>query len=802
MIALLFLFFSLWIGFLIEERSDILEKTFWTRLSFAVIIGCLFATWLTFGISFIAGFNIYAVYLSIIIMAVYTAYERARNGKNFLWFTTVVLRHRSVSAVHVLLLIFIMPFFIFGVWERKSGDIMYLGNYTDFSYHLSMVSAFADQVRFLPLDPQSAGSKMSYHFLVNFYSAILHKSGLDLFFSVIIPQILFSFALGTMLYYFFRLILKREGAIFFAAVLFIMGHIGFFNLFFAFLGHPTIVMKFDPHSWASIREQILFPFFNFLDPVINYFQPQRPFLFAFPLCLIVLSGIYRMFLKEKADFKNLILLATLVGLTPLFHIHTFFVLTPLLIISALCLRWGFQRTLLSLLPLLLAAGQLYLIMSQPKAPGFSGFDVHKQGGGLVDMNVLNSVFLTRTVFWIRVAGFPLLLGIAGFVFSLSKNRRFSLNELDGRKNIILALFLSIPFCFFLLINFYRFSPSWGDNNKFFLFLDLILCIFAGNLLCAWFDKNWLGKASTVIIIFIAALGPTALEAYGIFTRQGTLLFSGCDRTVAAWIKMNTPKEAVFLTSDDVIHYVPPLSGRIVVDGSYTWNTGFRKPGIENDVKTIYRTGSRGLVKKYNITHILVGPHESRKYAVNETALSQYELIYDQRCGGSNYRIYDARKRTIDVQEEIQWRKPVSPGAGGKAVFLSDIEPLLATQTFGVLHHDVNLNNTSLILNNKRYEKGLGTHANSEIVYQLKGRFTGFSSDVGLDDTQDNTPGSIFFKVYVDGALRWTSPVMRWDSETQHLNMDITKAQELKLVVEDAGDGDTCDHADWAAAKVF
>jgi len=803
MLGCVFLLLSLWIGFLIEDYIEFFEnKTVWLRCACAITTGSMFATWIVFGLSFVFGFSKSALYAGMICMAAYAAYEHIRNGKNFLWFKKNVLQQKKISFVYIGLLLYVMPFFLFGLWETNTGDIVYRGNYTDFSYHLSIVSAFVEQTRFLPLDPQSAGNKMSYHFLVNFHSAILCKGGWNPFLSIIIPQILFSFALATMLYYFYLLVLKTETAVLFAAVLFMLGHIGFFNLVFAFFGHPTLQnMTFDPMSWISIKEQLLFPFFNFLNPIINYFHPQRPFLFSFPMALLVLSGIYSSFKQRDIAFKTFFLLAMFVGLMPLFHIHTFFILAPLVFLDALYLPWNFRQKLIALLPLTLSFWQIYLILSQPKVPGFSGFDVHKLGGGLVDLNILDSVFLTRAVFWLRAAGFPLILGIAGVVFMFYKKRWLSFQKQWDKEAIAFLFLLTIPFCFFILINFYRFSPNWGDSNKFFLFFNLMLCGFAGNMLSAWFKKQ-IGKPIVIFILVIAALGPSALEAYEIFSRPGTLLFSGCDKIVAEWIKLNTPQDSIFLTSDDVIHYVPSLSGRIVVDGAYTWNTGFKKPCVENDVKNIYLTGNRGLIKKYNISYILVGPHERRNFSINESALAQYKMVFNQSCGGNNVRIYDTRQKTSAVPEFIQWRKAPQKNDGMKPIYLSDIEPLIVTQTFDLLHYDRSVSNGILTLNNKQYEKGLGTHAYSEIIYELNGRFHRFASDVGLDDSQDGTPGSVVFKIYLDGQLRWESKVLKWNSKTEHVSIDITNAQDLKLVVEDAGDGDRCDHANWADAKLF
>jgi beta-galactosidase len=43
--------------------------------------------------------------------------------------------------------------------------------------------------------------------------------------------------------------------------------------------------------------------------------------------------------------------------------------------------------------------------------------------------------------------------------------------------------------------------------------------------------------------------------------------------------------------------------------------------------------------------------------------------------------------------------------------------------------------------------------------------------------------------------------MHWESPAMPLRIDIAGVSELKLVVEDAGDGNVWDHADWANAVI-
>lgn len=105
---------------------------------------------------------------------------------------------------------------------------------------------------------------------------------------------------------------------------------------------------------------------------------------------------------------------------------------------------------------------------------------------------------------------------------------------------------------------------------------------------------------------------------------------------------------------------------------------------------------------------------------------------------------------------------------------------------------------TLTLNGVTYTKGLGCHAFSEIKYALGGDATRFLSDVGVDD--ESTQGTVVFQVFVDGVKKYDSGLMTSESATQKVDVDLTNAQELKLVVTDGGDGNNHDHADWADAK--
>jgi alpha-galactosidase len=107
----------------------------------------------------------------------------------------------------------------------------------------------------------------------------------------------------------------------------------------------------------------------------------------------------------------------------------------------------------------------------------------------------------------------------------------------------------------------------------------------------------------------------------------------------------------------------------------------------------------------------------------------------------------------------------------------------------------------LTLNGVVYQHGVGTHAESEMVVNLKGSAVKFISMVGLDDERTGH-GSVVFEVYVDGRKKADSGVMHGGDTAKLISVDLTGAKSMALVVTDAGDGIDCDHGDWAGAAII
>ena len=101
-----------------------------------------------------------------------------------------------------------------------------------------------------------------------------------------------------------------------------------------------------------------------------------------------------------------------------------------------------------------------------------------------------------------------------------------------------------------------------------------------------------------------------------------------------------------------------------------------------------------------------------------------------------------------------------------------------------------------------YDKGLGAHSNSTIVYDLTDKEAAyFTSYVGIDRQMYNSVGSVVFQVFVDGEKKFDSGLMTAKMAQQYVEVNLAGAKELKLVVTDGGNGNGSDHATWGDAKL-
>jgi len=134
------------------------------------------------------------------------------------------------------------------------------------------------------------------------------------------------------------------------------------------------------------------------------------------------------------------------------------------------------------------------------------------------------------------------------------------------------------------------------------------------------------------------------------------------------------------------------------------------------------------------------------------------------------------------------------------IHLSDLEPVKATLGWGSgINKDRSIEGNPLSVGGWPYTRGIGTHAPSTVIYNVKRGYKRFVAMVGVDDEVKSLQASVVFKVYADKNLIAESSLMTTD-ETWRCDVPLPEnIRQIWLLVEDGGDGMDYDHADWAQA---
>ncbi len=135
-------------------------------------------------------------------------------------------------------------------------------------------------------------------------------------------------------------------------------------------------------------------------------------------------------------------------------------------------------------------------------------------------------------------------------------------------------------------------------------------------------------------------------------------------------------------------------------------------------------------------------------------------------------------------------------------YLSDISWEKATTSYGTVRRDIAHDGVNKLIlrnndNNKiTYDKGIGIHANGEIVVDLKDKgYKKFETSVGIlqnDSSSAKNSSSVKYEFYLDDKLVASTGVMNFNTPKQDISFDITSESKLKIVVNDAGNGNSGD----------
>ena len=124
------------------------------------------------------------------------------------------------------------------------------------------------------------------------------------------------------------------------------------------------------------------------------------------------------------------------------------------------------------------------------------------------------------------------------------------------------------------------------------------------------------------------------------SQQSNLLFSNGDIVFASDFSKIIPSDARVLTADQHNHPVPALTGRKVVMGytGWLWSYGLNYLPAQIDDGQIFAGSSESaaLLKKYDISYVVIGPNELASWHAN---LQYFQDNYPTVLNEGNYQVF-------------------------------------------------------------------------------------------------------------------------------------------------------------------
>jgi len=647
-------FLGLSISFLLDISFPKAERAF-----FSLVVGHAISIWIIFLLSCLKGsLSAGVIVLGIVICAFASVIcfgeSAKRSGKGFFGPSNkLIICHcdKYVLSFFVSILLYLLVMNLYGVLRPDEAGNLYAFHtvWADYPFHTSVITSFVySDIFSFPLSyPQFLHTEMHYPFLMDFYSAVLMKGGLDLRGSIIIPNILLQFSFFGLLYSLaYRLTgLKKVGML---ATLIFIGS-----------GFPPGLQSAGIH---------------FLNPMYAVIMPQRTALFGMGISFVVYILLFQALFRAEGEgkekkrmYKELFLAGTLIGLLPYIHAHSYMVTAFVSLFLSLfyfyCtfIKTGekdYKTSIFLFAPLiLLSLPQVWYIRTGVSENFFVFFPGWTEANRNMimgfDWSCIGAIFsVVKTVF-VLAKFWMLNMGILFFLLPLGV-----LKSTRGLRTFYLPFLL-----LFFIANCVKFQPWYFDNYKIFLHWLALTAILA-SVAIFWIseyagrrNKSWYIPSLASLIVLCTLFG---FVTHAVMIEKSFMVWSNEEIGIAEWVRENTPPNSIFLTGSAHNHPIPSLSGRQRVMGyeGWLWSHGINWSRISERKKDeigMYK-GNYTLIKEYGVDYVCIGPYE-RAFATdnhfkinysafyNETQLNlKYDVVIGE--GKERWRIYEVKTPNI------------------------------------------------------------------------------------------------------------------------------------------------------------
>jgi hypothetical protein len=475
---------------------------------------------------------------------------------------TTILLFAVIFAITLLIL-------LKSVWSNGPYGIILTGsNWQDTPLHYEIIESI-NCGNFPPQMSYFAGQPLTYHYFVDFHTAILEKTvG---YMPVLLPFLnaVFIGIFGVTIYALAREHGRRSAMI--STVIATFGWGFSYYLLLSALANG----QFSVYNNYAYQYGQLFG----LPPIFDNLLQQRPLLIGLPVFALVL-----LLLRNIDDKNRLVLAGVLTALVYEFHNVSFFCCYVVYFIAlAINLRRFKLSYLYFIIPSVLALP--FIIRG-----GLGGTSFNISASFLVDFAKLNPLY-----FFLNL-GLPLLVALVAFV------------KIKGQKLLKVSLLAMI-----IIPNIFVLTPNVWDMYKFFIFAWIPIAILCGAML------SRTRKSLAILLIAFSVIASVSVAAYNVGTTYTGASYD--EYNLGLWVRNNTPERSVFLTYTSI--HCPPamIGGRIVVSSYINWGYGHGIPLSQlfaraHDVDQAYQgneTDLQRVVLAYNVSYIYIGNDELDHY---------------------------------------------------------------------------------------------------------------------------------------------------------------------------------------------
>ena len=539
-------------------------------LVFVPVFSVLVSTQLVYYLSLVFGYSRETVLVSFLALAALYGLANLRKTAPYSFKDFLKITRLNKTLLLIFFLIFVIALVVLyqSVWfENDLGIVITGSNWQDTPLHYEIIESITNG-NFPPEMPNYAGNSMSYHYFVDFHTAILEK--VYGFLPKLLPFLnaVFILVFAFAVYSLARVNGKR--AAIFATLIATFGWgLSYISLFSALTSG-----QFSPSQNYIYQYGEFFGLPSILDNLLQ----QRPLLIGLPVFAFVLA-----LLRDMED-KNKILLAGIVtGLLFPFHAVSFICAYAAYFVSLLLNSKYFKRH------------HLYFLVSAVIALPFLFSSSSSVSIVIAPLWALTFLKDNPVLFYIANLGIPFLLSFA-FITKIKD---------DLLKVVFIVLFL-IP-------NLVSVTPNAWDMYKFFIFAWVPIAVLSGAALTR------IRKSVALVLLLLSVLTTASVIVYNVGTSYQAASWE--EYNVGMWVRDNTEERAVFLTYYSI--HCPPtmIGGRLRVASYVNWAYGH---GVAlddihkrfDDVDLAYTASEddlRQVVETYNVQYVYVGSDELSNY---------------------------------------------------------------------------------------------------------------------------------------------------------------------------------------------